>query len=348
MNSDTLIAAAARLLNKDENAWNPASVRISSLTPDGSIRRFFRLEAPGEAPLIAILPPEDDEAGQAEAKAFFHIGRHLRQSGTPVPEVHAYDPENGMVLCEDLGNQRLHDRTPGSWERRGPKMELYCQALRRLARMQVRAAEGFEPSWCWDTPRYDRALMMETESGYFLRACCTHLLGLSYDREAVEAECAQLAEAAAEAPAGFFLHRDFQSRNIMLRDESPCFIDFQGGRLGPLAYDVASLLLDPYAALPLETQDYLREVYLRALREETDYPAEQFLREYRLLALQRNLQILGAFAFLSQVRKKAFFAQFLHPALLSLDRLLGGPEGAGYTHLRHLCRQCLEESGRQP
>jgi aminoglycoside/choline kinase family phosphotransferase len=209
--------------------------------------------------------------------------------------------------------------------------------------MQVRAAEGFDPAWCWDTPRYDRQLMRERESGYFLRACCTDLLRLDFDREAVEAECARLADEAAQAPAHFFLHRDFQCRNIMLTGHEVRFIDFQGGRLGPLAYDLASLLLDPYVALPQTLQEHLLAVYLDALQEEIPYNPEQFLREYVFLALQRNLQILGAFAFLSQVRQKSFFAQFLRPALGSLCALLAKPEAAGYAALYHLTGQCRQE-----
>jgi aminoglycoside/choline kinase family phosphotransferase len=209
--------------------------------------------------------------------------------------------------------------------------------------MQVRAADGFDPAWCWDTPRYDRQLMVERESGYFLRACCTDLLGLDFDRPAVAAECNLLADEAAQAPAGFFLHRDFQCRNIMLADGSVRFIDFQGGRIGPLAYDLASLLLDPYAALPEGIQEHLIGVYLRALREEIAYDPEQFRHEYLALALQRNLQIIGAFAFLSQVRRKPFFVRYLEPALASLDRLLAKPEAAGYAALHTLTGQCRQE-----
>ena len=320
--------------------WEPAALQVESLVPDGSSRRFFRLYGEGQR-LIAILPPENDERGQAEARAFWQIGSHLQTVGAPTPKMISFDAATGLALCEDLGEERLYEQLQAAGVE--AVLPLYEQAVRRLARMQVRGAVQFDPVWCWDTPRYDRQLMLERESGYFLRACCTDLLGLEFDRAAVESDCRQLAEAASQAPAHYFLHRDFQSRNIMVCEGEVRFIDFQGGRLGPLGYDLASLLLDPYAALPDMLQTHLQTIYLQALHEEIPYDAEQFHREYLLLALQRNLQILGAFAFLSQVRQKPFFAQFLRPALVSLGTLLAKPEAAEYGALQHLCQHCREK-----
>lgn len=338
-----LVAASARLLGKDYEHWRAANVLVSNLAPDGSTRRFFRLRGPENKQLLAVLPPVDDDRGQAEALSFFQIGRHLQKNGVTVPRICAFDEKSGLAFCEDLGNERLHDCTATFWHMDSPALRLYEKAVRGLARMQIRGAENFDPTWCYDSPRYDSRLMQETESWYFLRACCTDLLQLSFNRAVVEKECALLAETAAMAPAHFFLHRDFQSRNIMIRDNQPWFIDFQGGRLGPLGYDLASLLLDPYAALPAWVQEHLLAVYLDSLQAETSYDEEQFRREYSHLALQRNLQILGAFAFLSQVRGKVFFAAFIQPALHSLLGLLQQPEHAKYVCLRSLCDQCLEE-----
>jgi len=343
MNTAALIAAVGQLLGEPLKTWCESSVQVTRLVPDGSSRRFFQLCGPGWPAVIAILPPADDALGQREARACYHIGRHLQGSGAPVPAIHGYEPATGLVVCEDLGDQRLYEQVVAAGPDDPATLAFYEQTVRALARMQVRAAEGFDPGWCWDTPRYDRALMLERESGYFLRSCCNDLLGLAYDRAAVEAECVQLAEAAAQAPAEFFLHRDFQCRNLMICDQTVRFIDFQGGRLGPLAYDLASLLLDPYAGLPPAMQNQLVRVYLEALGQEIDYDPDQFRREYVFLALQRNLQILGAFAFLSKVRQKPFFAQFLRPALASLGTLLAKPEAAGYAALRHLTAQCRQE-----
>ncbi len=321
-------------------------LRLEPLRPDGSLRRFYRLHAARKtaAPaLLAILPPEGaDAAALAEAKSLACIGRHLHRLALPTPEIVAWDAASGLVLCEDFGNSRLH----GSATAAGQEMRrraLYEKTLQALARMQVRAAEGFDPDWCWDTPRYDARLMQERESGYFLRACCRDTLGLSYDAEALAEECRHLAGQAALAPAHFFLHRDFQSRNIMLPSGRPGFIDFQGGRLGPLAYDVASLLLDPYAALPAPVQEQLLQVYLDALNREYTYDSARFRHEYLFVAVHRNMQIMGAFAFLTRVRGKSFFAPYLAPAAASLAALLANSVFSRYPELRRLSRLCCHQ-----
>jgi aminoglycoside/choline kinase family phosphotransferase len=218
---------------------------------------------------------------------------------------------------------------------------LYRQTVIELAKMQVRGRENFAPAWCWDTPRYDRQVMLERESGYFLRALCRDLLQLEIDEAALMQEFSTLADRAGQADASFFLHRDFQSRNIMVQQGRVRFIDYQAGRLGPLAYDLASLLIDPYAALPQDMQNALIEQYLDALTALIPYSREQFRREYLWLAIQRNLQILGAFAFLSSQRDRPFFAQYIPPALHSLRSLLAKLPLAEYACLRAATEQCL-------
>jgi hypothetical protein len=209
--------------------------------------------------------------------------------------------------------------------------------------MQVQASKDFDPSWCWDTPRYDRALMLERESGYFLQALCQDFLELEIDQKKINKDFQTLADQASQAGTTFFLHRDFQSRNIMIQKGLVYFIDYQAGRQGPLAYDLASLLIDPYAGLPARFQDELVEQYLDTLTSLVPYDRAQFRLEYLLLALQRNLQILGAFAFLSKKRNKPFFRQYLSPALKSLHDLLAKTTTAEYPYLKLISQQCAEK-----
>lgn len=327
-----LLAATARV-------GVPALVRAERLAGDGSARVFYRLRFSDAETSIAILPPPGEPRGMAEARAAWRIGRHLCATGAPTPALLGFDEASGLLLCEDLGETLLHDqvlaaRQGGDW---GPARRGYFLAVEALARMQVRAAQGFDPAWCWDTPRYDRPLMRSRESGYFLQALCIDLLGLDLDQAALGAEFDHLAWAAAQAPSGFFLHRDFQCRNVMVLHGRPRFIDFQGGRLGPLGYDLASLLIDPYAALPRDLAGELLERYLNVLAGELAYDRERFLGEYRLLAMQRNLQILGAFAFLGFQRGKPFFRVYLRPAL---DSLLGLLAATPYPAIEDAARQC--------
>lgn len=335
--------AALRLLG---GSWQQGRVRIEPLTPDGSLRRFCRLLQEDGTRAVAVAPPPGDAAGLREAKAGWQIGCHLFACGVPVPELHGFDEESGLLLCEDLGDVRLHDLVLQQGAASAEIAALYQQAVTELAGMQVRSQENFDPAWCWDTPRYDRQVMLERESGYFLRALCRDLLQLELDEQRLAQEFSALADRAAQADASFFLHRDFQSRNIMVQQGRVRFIDYQAGRLGPLAYDLASLLIDPYAALPQTMQDALLEHYFDALTALIPYSREQFRQEYLLLAMQRNLQILGAFAFLGSQRGRPFFFQHIRPALHSLHSLLAKLQPEEYACLQSVTEQCLSKISR--
>jgi aminoglycoside/choline kinase family phosphotransferase len=213
--------------------------------------------------------------------------------------------------------------------------DYYRAALEQLAKMQIVGAEGFDQTWCYDSPRYDVPLMLERESGYFLRAFWRGLLGQK-EIDGVEEEFRAIAEIAGQAAAEYFLHRDFQSRNIMVKDGHVRFIDFQAGRLGPLGYDVASLLIDPYVALSPQLQEELLGFYGSLIADCHPGSEKDFFKHYKYLAVQRNLQIIGAFAFLSQVRGKSFFTAYIQPAFLALRDRLADSSFAEYHRVRAL------------
>ena len=305
-----------------------AGLTLEPVAADGSIRVFFRLHCADDRRAILIAPGEGSVAAHREARASWLIGRHLSANGAPTPTLYAFDDSSLALLCEDLGTLLLFTRAraldhnaPGDREK---LRALYRQTITALLAMQLRAAVGFDPDWCCDTPGYDKKLMLERESGYFLRAFWLDLLGQEKPA-ALAGEFHQLADIASQAPARFFLHRDFQSRNIMIHDGWPRFIDYQAGRLGPLGYDLASLLIDPYVGLDQAMRRELLGFYLTELQKQLPVDEESFHRHFLALAMQRNLQILGAFAFLSQRRGKIFFTAYLRPALASLHELLADP-----------------------
>ncbi len=288
------------------------------MAADGSGRRFFR-DRRGR---IAILPDPHNPLGMREARACWHIGNHLHNCAVPVPRMFDFDPETGIVVAEDLGDLHLHDLVRAEGEDSPLVHSLYRRVVGELARMQVTAANGLDPSWCWQGSVYDRELMLNLESRYFLREFVYGEMGVTRVDPAVEAEFALLADRAASLPATFFLHRDFQSRNIMVADGEVYFIDFQGGRRGPLPYDLASLLVDPYVALGHGLREELFSHYLTTLAGMTEIDLPFFLKGYYCLSLQRNLQILGAFARLANRERKEEFRVYLVPALRSLARQL--------------------------
>jgi aminoglycoside/choline kinase family phosphotransferase len=152
--------------------------------------------------------------------------------------------------------------------------------------------------------------------------------------EQIEAESHCLADGILADNAVGFMHRDFQSRNILISAGRPYIIDFQGGRLGPAEYDLASLLIDPYVALPAALRETLRDDFIARYHEQTGKPPEAIAATYRLCALARNLQILGAFGFLATAKGKNYFADYIPPALASLQQHLAGLPGHDFPQLR--------------
>ena len=222
---------------------------------------------------------------------------------------------SGFILFEDLGKTLLYDLLQEKKKKSGDMfdreiIELYKEIIEIMLFMQISGSVRFNRKWCWDTQRYDKNLMLEKESGYFLQAFCQDLFGIQSTPDGLAEEFKLLAGRAARQPAVYFLHRDFQSRNLMLTEGEIRIIDFQGGRLGPLGYDLASLLIGPYAQLPEQLQQELLEHYGEQL---CSYGLDDlaFFKGYPSLALQRNLQILGAFAFLGYQKQKTFFRQFV-------------------------------------
>lgn len=338
-----LLAAAGRTATGRESL-NPADYTLLPIAADGSSRIFFRLVHRRASLCIGVMPPENSKAALAEARSMAAIGAHLFSRKVPVPEILAFDEQSGLVLLEDCGDRKLHDRlrqgTPAA-ETEQDIAGLYRELLHRLAHMQVQGAEGFDAAWCYDTARYDTGVMIERESRYFLRQFWQGLLNGKIPT-GIEEEFTDIAFNADSGQLQLFLHRDFQSRNVMIAGDSLKIIDFQGGRLGPPGYDLASLLIDPYAALSFSFQEEMRSHYLTCLRSYIDYDEKAFLRQYTYLQLQRNLQILGAFAFLYARRRKVFFREYLGPALHHLGMMLDKRELRAYTCLRKLCGEARQ------
>jgi aminoglycoside/choline kinase family phosphotransferase len=295
---------------------------LASLQPlagDGSDRRFFRLL--GSPTIILLYHPSPPGVAVNENDSYDLIGRHLRAHGVPVPEIYAYCREEFWMIMEDLGDISLEAAIKRSAQD-GQIRFWYRQALEVLINMQIRGKEDFEPSWCFDTPAVHRPFLWERECGYFVRAFLQGYLGQEVSQVELAPDFERLLTGALPPAPQYFLHRDFQSRNLMVKDGRLRVIDFQGGRLGPLGYDVAALLIDPYVNLSPAWQRELLEDYLELLRARLTVDLPAFREQYYHLALCRNLQILGAFGFLTKVKGKDGFARFIPPALAGLRRRL--------------------------
>jgi len=282
--------------------------------------------------------PPKDERGVTENDSFLYISRHLRAKGVPMPEIYQYDRERGWFIMEDLGDCHLQTEVMRIKGDRKQLVETYQGVIDMLVVIQAEGRKEFDPALTHNPP-YDARFMLAWESGYFLRAFLKGFLGLDIPEEELRDELEDLARQAAEAPAGYFLYRDFQSRNIMVREKGWGFLDFQGGRLGPLQYDLASLLLDPYVELEHEVQEELLAYYLGRIRERAALD-RGFQEQYPFIALHRAMQILGAFGFLTTAKGLKFFHQYIPPALRGLRALL---KERYFTPYKKLKRVVFEE-----
>ena len=297
-------------------------IEFQPLVADGSSRRFVRVFCDLQPCCLAVLAGSSSTRDFDEFRSSLAIGCHLGRKGVPVPEVLAADSRFRLILFEDLGDLRLHGQLKAETEESLRK--LYQEVIDTLITMQIDGAKDFDQNWCYDTETYDQSLMIERESGYFYEAFWKDTL-FAEEVDGLQAEFEKLASRVMDHFEPYFLHRDFQSRNIMLKDGQVRVIDFQAGRIGPPGYDIASLLIDPYAGLPVRLQDEFLEYYLSNLRKRNGLDVNQVEMSYPYLAVQRNLQIIGAFAFLSGKKRKQFFSQFLMPSLIMLQNRLSDP-----------------------
>jgi len=318
----------------------PQSTYVS-LAGDGSDRSFFRIALLSGGSCLAVFPSASMTTREALAESYstYAIAKHLKNNGVSVPQVYAYDTTTGGVLFEYLGNTLLYDIVKKC---NSSPFDYYRQALDELVLFQVKGVTGFKESYSWDTSLYDRQLMLSRESGYFLREFCSEYLGLSSFSEQLEADFKSLADRVSREGHDYLLHRDFQSRNLMVNDKRVFIIDFQGARFGPLGYDVASFINDPYIGLDSEQKTELLDYYLKTVSSYLACTPAQFIRGYYHIALQRNLQVLGAYAFLSQKKSKLFFKDFIEPAFASLSTLIRGDLAGRYPGLEKLITEIAD------
>jgi aminoglycoside/choline kinase family phosphotransferase len=211
---------------------------------------------------------------------------------------------------------------------------------------------GFDASWTCQSAAYDHELVLEKECRYFVTAFLNGYLDLSVRFEDLFDAFQDLARRAAACRYRGFMHRDMQSRNIMVYKDQGYFIDFQGGRIGPLAYDLASLLIDPYVALPSHLAGELYDRYLQELSDSMEIDRSIFRKEYEICRLTRNLQILGAFGHLARNKGKSQFEAYIPAALETLNQNLHAYEERhqlpGLGKVVHQAREQLEILNRKP
>lgn len=284
----------------------------------GSGRIIVRLAGNGIS-AIGVL-----HAVREENQAFLEFSRHFRRHDLPVPEIYEEDLSQGAYLEEDLGDTTLFDFLGA--HRSGDNIdaeavEAYRKTVAVLPRFQIDAGRDLNYKICYPRSSFDRqsiAWDLNYFKYYFLR-----LAAVPFNEQALEDDFGRLTRFLLAAPHEYFLYRDFQSRNVMLRNgepgnANPWFVDYQGGRKGALQYDIASLLYDGKANLPPELRQDLLTYYLDCLSRHIDLDRSAFLEYYYAYVYVRILQALGAYGFRGFYERKTHFLESVPYALNNL------------------------------
>lgn len=291
--------------------------RVIELAGSGSNRQYFRLESNG-CRYIGCIGESTDENN-----AFLYIAEFFSEKGLPVPRVVAVSADRSAYLQEYLGDTLLFDaiasgRASGQFDE--TETSLLAASIRKLADVQYLGAQGLDFSRCYPQQAFCRRTVM-WDLNYF-KYNFLKLSGINFNESRLEDDFEELADYLLAEKSETFMYRDFQSRNVMIRDGKPWFIDFQGGRKGPAQYDVASFLWQAKANLPQELRNRLIDDYLDAASQYTDIDRKAFRERLQHFVLFRLLQVLGAYGFRGLFEKKLHFIESIPAALSKASELI--------------------------
>jgi aminoglycoside/choline kinase family phosphotransferase/dTDP-glucose pyrophosphorylase len=318
-------------------SWPDKKIFRTELKGDGSDRNWYRLTS-GNRSLVMADHNIRRNPSTSEVDSFVAIGRHLHDKDIPVPEIYLHDTFSGLVFMEDLGDINLQTLV---LKTQNPEeiLSYYKSVIGLLGKLSLTGAKGFDPAWTYQTSHYNQDLILEKECRYFVDAFLRIYIGMNISFKDLEDEFRTLADKALEFSVIGFMHRDMQSRNIMVKDNRFYFIDFQGGRLGPVQYDLASLLIDPYVELSPWVRNQLLNFSGKTLPALLNIDPGNFLTCYTYCSITRNLQILGAFAYLNRIKGKRYFEKYIPNAIKTLTHNLSVLKNREFPNLESIVRE---------
>ena len=305
------------LITKLFEDWSgETATQMDQIAQAGSDRRYFRIYGDTKSAVGTY------NAEYKENKAFIRFTQHFWNKGLPVPEVYAENLLNGVYLQEDLGDAQLFNFLPPYGEAwNDDVIGLYKKSVTALADLQIRGGEGLDYSVCYPRDAFDKQSMMwdlNYFKHYFLK-----LAKVPFDEQALEDDFQKFTNYLLLAECNYFLFRDFQSRNIMIKDNNPYFIDYQGGRKGALQYDVASLLYQAKGGVPPSVKKEIFAHYLDKVQSLVSVDRVFFTDMYYGYVLIRCLQALGAYGFRGLYERKEHFLSSIPFAINQIEDILG-------------------------
>lgn len=308
---------------------------IKPLAESGSSRKYYRVFS-GSRTLIGTY-----NANVEENEAFFYLTRHFSQCWLPVPNLLAVNDSRTCYLQTDYGDDTLFHHVKqavvaGRYDEK--TIALFRKTLDQLVLFQVKGHEGLDYNMVYPTPCFDRSGVMD-DLDYFKYYFVKPHAEIVFNEMRLKAEFQRFAEEVCQVKNDYFMYRDFQSRNVMIVQDNPYFIDYQGGRKGPLPYDVVSLLYQVKAQMPQSLRDELLDYYKKALSAYVDLESVTFDTSYPRFVYLRLMQVLGAYGFRGLIQKKTHFIESIPYALKELAAWSKRHPLQEYPELQHVIRQ---------
>lgn len=307
------------VINLINNSLSENVVDIKMLPASGSSRIYFRIFTESKS-FIATY-----NSNVEENIAFFEFTKQFRERKLPVPELFAISDDKCCYIQSDFGDVSLFDYVKKCLKNNSydeETLNLYKQSIDNLVDFQVKGSLGndFDYSSAYPTSVFDKDSIM-SDLNYFKYYFLKVNEEINFNETRLNEDFKRLAEYAMEAPSGYFMYRDFQSRNIMVKDGHTYFIDYQGGRIGPFQYDIVSLLYQVKAQLNETQRNELLQHYKDKLSLHLNIEDIGFDKYYDTFVLLRLLQVLGAYGFRGLIQKKLHFLESIPFALKELISL---------------------------
>lgn len=285
--------------------------KVSAIPPSGSTRRYYRLSNENNS----VIGTFGDN--KQENKAFFTYTEHFNQLELNVPKLLIVSDDKLHYLQEDVGTKSLYEFLPeNGTDFDDSLVDLYKKSIEKLAHLQIKGGENLDYSVAFPRENFDETSMLwdcNYFKYYFLKPA-----NIPFDEQALEEDFTRLTEYLSSAKSDYFLFRDFQSRNILIADDEPYFIDYQGGRKGALQYDLASLLFQAKANIPQNIREQLLDYYMSIAEKLTKIDSAQFKKYYYGFVLIRHIQVLGAYGLRGLIERKEHFLKSIPFALKNI------------------------------
>lgn len=302
--------------------WAGCEPDSATLLPlSGSARKYYRITGPKGVVIGCV------GTNPRENRAFLTIDASFCAQGLHAPAVYGVSGDGMAYIQEDLGDGQLFELLKPSIESGGygpEQMRWLKDTIALLPSVQHKVARGLDWNVCFPDKAFNER-MVNFDLNYF-KYDFLKFTGLEFDEIRLQDDFDRLREDSLQGIGETFMYRDFQARNVMIKDGEPCFIDFQGGRRGPVQYDLASFLWNAGTHFSARMRRELELVYLDALREYEAVPSEEeFYERYRLITLVRILQECGAYGFRGLYERKQIFLDCLVPVKQCLRELCAQP-----------------------